>query len=232
MASNPSPRLRPLHAAAATLLLIAAVLTACGSGSTGSPSSSQPPATPVVYRWGVVGNAGKIAQLQLATPTAITGITGHVVQIATSNSDGYALTSTGAVYAWGVNSSGELGDGQKTPYETEAAKVEFPVGVKIVSLPNPMPFDAGLAIDSTGHAWGWGLNGSGDLCVPGSTEIRPTELPFSGVILATGADTRAFSNRTALSTPAGVATPVSSATGRCPPRANPSVSSGFQVARR
>ena len=55
------------------------------------------PSNTVVYRWGVVGNKGAITQLQLNTPTVVAGIRGKVVQIATSNSDGYALTSTGAV---------------------------------------------------------------------------------------------------------------------------------------
>ena len=87
-------------------------MAACG-GSSGSPSAHNTTASrdPSVYRWGVVGNKGAISQLQLDRPTAIAGITGKVVQIATSNSDGYALTSTGAVYGWGVNSYGELGDG-------------------------------------------------------------------------------------------------------------------------
>jgi alpha-tubulin suppressor-like RCC1 family protein len=164
------------------------VLAACGDGghTTATTSGS------AVYRWGVVGNQGKIAQLELRTPTAIAGITGKVVQIATSNSDGYALTSTGQVYGWGVNSDGELGDGQLTPYATKATKVDFPAGVTITTLANPMPFDAGLAIDSNGHAWGWGFNGAGDLCLSGLINSRPQQLPFSDVTLATGARTHAL----------------------------------------
>ena len=156
------------------MLIIAALgFAACGSSGGGSSSHNAPTGRSTVYRWGVVGNKGAITQLQLDRPTAIAGITGKVVQIATSNSDGYALTSTGAVYGWGVNSYGELGDGQLTPYETKAVKVDFPAGVTITSLANPMPFDAGLAIDSTGHAWGWGLNGDGDLCLSGLVNSRP-----------------------------------------------------------
>jgi len=175
----------------ATLLPIAAlVLGSCGSSSTSGRSTSG--TTTTVYRWGVVGNKGAISQLQLQTPTAIAGIHGRVVQIATSNSDGYARTSTGAVYGWGVNSYGELGDGQLTPYETKAFKVDFPAGVTIISLANPMPFDGALAIDSTGHAWGWGLNAADDLCLSGLVEMRPQRLPLSDVTLATGARTHAL----------------------------------------
>jgi alpha-tubulin suppressor-like RCC1 family protein len=176
--------------AATTLFISALVLAACANTS-GSHSSGAP-AESTVYRWGVVGNKGAITQLQLDRPTAIAGISGKVVQIATSNSDGYALTSTGAVYGWGVNSDGELGDGRLTPYETKAVRIEFPAGVRITSLANPMPFDAGLAIDSSGHAWGWGLNAADDLCLSALVEARPQQLPLSDVTLASGARTHAL----------------------------------------
>ncbi len=164
------------------------MLAACGGGASNNTAA----ASTTVYRWGVVGNRGKIAQLELKTPKPIAGIAGKVVQIATSNSDGYALTSTGAVYGWGVNSYGELGDGHLTPYETKAVRVDFPAGVKITTLANPMPFDAGLAIDSTAHVWGWGLNGDNDLCLSSLIESRPQQLTLSNVSLATGARTHAL----------------------------------------
>jgi alpha-tubulin suppressor-like RCC1 family protein len=145
-----------------------------------------------VYRFGVVGNRGKVAQLELPTPTAVSGISGAIVQIATSNSDGYALTSRGVVWAWGVNVYGELGRGRTSPYATRAVKVEFPSGTKIVTLANPMPFDGALAIDSHGHVWGWGLNVGSDLCLSGIEELRPVQLGLSDVTLATGALTHSL----------------------------------------
>lgn len=180
--------------AVAAALVTALAVAACDSGAaTSAPTSSPAPRTTSdVYRWGVVGNEGKIAQLELGAPTAISGITGKVVQIATSNSDGYALTSAGEVFAWGVNSFAELGDGHETPYQTKAVKVGFPAGVKIASLANPMPFDGGLAIDSAGRAWGWGLNADDDLCLSGLIEATPQKLPLSDVTLATGARTHAL----------------------------------------
>ena len=175
----------------AVLSIAALVLGACGNTSGTTSPHSDATSGSTVYRWGVVGNKGAISQLQLQTPSAIAGIPGRIVQIATSNSDGYARTSTGAVYGWGVNSYGELGDGQLTPYETKAFKVDFPAGVTITSLANPMPFDGGLAVDSTGHAWGWGLNAANDLCLTGLVESRPQQLALSDVTLATGARTHA-----------------------------------------
>ncbi len=160
-----------------------------GAAVTVASSSS---ARTMVYRFGVVGNRGALTQLEIDRPTPILGIRGHVVQVATSNSDGYALTSSGAVWAWGVASYGELGNGTDPAYSTRAVEVEFPVGVRMVALANPMPFDGALAIDSQGHVWGWGLNALGDLCLSGLTELKPKELPLSHVMLATGARTHSL----------------------------------------
>ena len=159
----------------------------------GSPSGASPHSSPtVVYRFGVVGNRGALTQLQLNRPTPVIGIRGRVVQVATSNSDGYALTSSGTVWAWGVASYGELGDGTDPAYSTKAIEVEFPAGVRIVALANPMPFDGALAIDSQSHVWGWGLNALGDLCLSGLSELKPEELPLSSVTLAAGARTHSL----------------------------------------
>ena len=173
--------------ALAFLLGSALLLTACAS--TAAP---RPPSTSVVYRFGVVGNHGAISQLQLDRPTPVAGINARIVQIATSNSDGYALTSDGVVWAWGVASFGELGNGTQPAYSTRAVKVDFPAGVRITNLANPMPFDGALAVDSEGHAWGWGLNADGDLCLSGPTELRPLALPLSDVTLASGARTHSL----------------------------------------
>lgn len=180
----------PWRLRASALVFVSAVLmlTACRAAS----ASSQPPSATVVYRFGVVGNRGAISQLQLDKPTRIPGIGGRVVQIATSNSDGYALNSSGAVWAWGVAGYGELGNGTHPAYSPRAVKVRFPAGVRIISLANPMPFDGALAIDSDGHVWGWGLNANGDLCLSGLTEFRPSELSLSDVTLATGARTHSL----------------------------------------
>jgi len=187
------------RANAATAVLLAAGLALAACSSAAGPAAT-PTATPTatasvttaVYRFGVVGNQGKIAPLERATPTVVAGISGKVIQIATSNSDGYALTSSGAVWAWGVGSDGELGDGTTSAYVTHAVRVSFPAGVRIVALPNPMPFDGALAIDSAGHAWGWGLNADGDLCLSGLVELRPSRIPLGNVTLATGARTHSL----------------------------------------
>jgi alpha-tubulin suppressor-like RCC1 family protein len=183
-AGTRQPRRWPLLLGLSTMFALAG----CGS----VPASAHETLGAVVYQFGVVGNSGKIAQLEHTTPTVVAGISGEVVQIATSNSDGYALTSNGDVWAWGVNVYGEVGDGTTSPYVTQAVKVVFPAGVVIAALANPMPFDGALAIDSHGHVWGWGLNAASDLCLSGRNELRPEQLPLSGVTLATGARTHSL----------------------------------------
>lgn len=125
---------------------------------------------------------------EILPPQAITGIPGTIVQIATSNAADYALTADGTVYSWGDNANGELGNGTTTSTHTSAVQVQFPPGVVIRSLPNPMPYNTALAIDSEGNVWGWGKNEGNELCLRHDTDLKtPTELPLSNVSLATGA---------------------------------------------
>ena len=147
---------------------------------------------PSAYNFGVVGSKGKIATLEHSQPTEVQGIRGTVVEVATSNSDGYALTSSGSVWAWGAGAAGELGNGTTPTDVTRAVRVDFPSGVRITSLGNPMPFDAALAVDSTGQPWGWGLDAAGDLCGAVGVDPRPVRIPLTHVMLTTGAKTHAL----------------------------------------
>lgn len=172
-----------------------AVLAGCSSGASPTttttsllPTTTAPEPAPVVYTFGVVGSSGKLLQLDHRVPVRVAGIPGRVVEVATSNSDTYALTSTGAVWAWGADGFGELGDGLSELASARPVRVQFPAGVTITSLPNPTPYDAGLAVDTKGDAWGWGLDADHDLCLPGAGPIlRPVRLPLGDVTLATGA---------------------------------------------
>lgn len=140
-----------------------------------------------MYGWGVFGNNGAASPV-VNTPTVILGITGKITQIATSNSDSYALTSNGEVWAWGVGQEGQLGDGATSDSFTSPVQVHFPSGVRIASLAGPMPFDSAMAIDTLGRPWGWGLNSQGEFCLGAATEEPlPVELPLTHVTLATGA---------------------------------------------
>jgi len=176
--------------------IVGIVIIALGFATSGSSLAAQrTTAAPLrgnsapVYSWGVPdGQAGINAGLQHGTPTPVFGIREPVIQIATSNSDSYALTSAGAVWAWGAGAHGELGDGQDTPFVSRPVQVSFPSGVIIVSLPTTMPYETAMAIDSQGNVWGWGYDQGSELCMSSYSRISvPTELPLTDVTLASGA---------------------------------------------
>ncbi len=110
-------------------------------------------------------------------------------QVGSSNSTEYALLTDGQLYAWGLGAQGELGDGRLADSLTAPVRVRFPAGVKIAWIPTDvMPYDTALAVDTSGHAWGWGDDAIGELCL-GTTRIQgtPVRLPFSGVTAMSGA---------------------------------------------
>jgi len=185
-----------------TIVLSCTVTLATASSIGASPSrnsagvvSTINSSTSTVYAWGAWGVGNK----KTSRPKVLHGIVGTVTQIATSNYFGYALTSTGVVWAWGSGGRGELGNGTMTAFASRPLRVKFPPGVTIASLPNSMPYDTGLAIDSQGNVWGWGYNHRDELCLPSSGNVLlPTELPLTEVTLAIGAGAHAlyYSNGT------------------------------------
>jgi alpha-tubulin suppressor-like RCC1 family protein len=144
--------------------------------------------------WGAYfGDADK-ANTDKTTSPAATTLPGTVEEVATSNSTEYALLSDGTVWAWGQGDRGELGDGGSVNSFTVPMQVSFPAGVVIASLPtDAMPYDTGLALDTTGQAWGWGLNSAGQLCQGATTEEPvPVAIPVQGVTSLAGAGDHAL----------------------------------------
>ena len=176
-----------LAGAAAAVLAVAAC----------SPAARQParltvrpvaPVTSTVEHWGAFFGGGPGYSGRAASPATVT-LPGTVAKVASSNSTEYALLTNGELYAWGLGTQGQLGDGAGQNSFTRPVRVRFPAGVKIASIPTDvMPFDTGLAVDTHGHAWGWGHNGGGELCLGNRKTYRtPVELPFSRVTALAGA---------------------------------------------
>jgi alpha-tubulin suppressor-like RCC1 family protein len=139
-----------------------------------------------VYAWGEPLSSSS-SRYEYKDPTVVKDIPGTVVQISATNSTSYALTKSGEVWAWGAGQWGTLGNGISVKYRVRPVRVEFPAGVKISSLPYPMPYDVGMAIDTHGNVWGWGYNLQFPLCLKEGLVLHPTKLPFAHVTLATGA---------------------------------------------
>jgi alpha-tubulin suppressor-like RCC1 family protein len=160
-------------------------LAACTAGH----ASARAKATSTVDHWGTFYGKARPGGDDTRLRPAAMSVPGRVVGIGTSNSTDYALLRNGKLYAWGQGSHGQLGDGRFNDSLTKAVRVRFPAGVKIKSIPtDAMPFDSALAIDSTGHVWGWGFNYGGELCLGHPRAYaRPVRLPFTQVTAAAGA---------------------------------------------
>lgn len=185
-------------------LCVAAQLAASCAG--GHPvTAAQRPATatlkqphaPVVSsaveHWGSFFG-GSNGFYDLKTSPATVRLPGTVAQVGTSNSTEYALLTNGSVYAWGMGTQGQLGNGtDENSFETPV-RVDFPDGVKIASLAtDAMPYDSALAVDTKGNAWGWGNNTGGVFCLGNTAQhSTPVRIPLSHVTTLAGANGHAL----------------------------------------
>jgi alpha-tubulin suppressor-like RCC1 family protein len=167
----------------------------------GGCSVEVPPTPVVVHRttstveyWGSLFGEMKDTNYDTElSPTPVT-VPGRVAEVGTSNSTQYALLTDGRLFAWGLGSNGQLGDGREQDSFGQPVQVRFPPGVRIASIPtDAMPYNTGLAVDTRGHAWGWGADGSGDLCLGNSrVHLTPVMLPLSRVTALAGASNHAL----------------------------------------
>jgi len=84
----------------------------------------------------------------------------RVIAVGASYNCSMALTSSGQVWAWGHNGSGQLGDGTRTESHVPV-RVKLPKRVMVTAIAVG-GFD-GLALTSAGHVLAWGDNGFGQL---------------------------------------------------------------------
>jgi alpha-tubulin suppressor-like RCC1 family protein len=89
-----------------------------------------------------------------------------VTAVAVGTLHSLALTSTGAVLAWGYNADGELGDGG-TANSDVPVKVKLPAGTKVTAVAAGGYYS--LAVTSTGAVYAWGYNTDGELGDGGTT---------------------------------------------------------------
>ena len=185
-----------LGAAALAVVLASAGCSPSPGHSAGQRSSAAmatQETTSAVRHWGSFFGGVKGNFDTEKAPVTMT-LPGAVAEVGTSNSTEYALLSNGSLYAWGLGTQAQLGDGLRVNSFTRPVRVRFPAGVKIASIPaDVMPYDSGLAVDTHGDAWGWGDNGGGELCLGNTTEYAtPVRLPFTGVTALAGASNHAL----------------------------------------
>ena len=136
-----------------------------------------------VYAWGddstgELGIGYANTTTPVTTPTEVvrpdrTGALSGIVQIAAGAASNYALTATGNVYAWGDNTTGELGTGNNISSSSPVL-----VGASGSPLSNIVAItahgDFALALTATGNVYAWGDDGSGEL---GNNSTQNTNLP-------------------------------------------------------
>lgn len=113
-----------------------------------------------VWAWGSnhVGQLGNGTTTDSPVPVQVTGLAG-VRSIETSNaSSAYAVTTDGAVWAWGNNRYGELGN---------ATTTDSTLPVRVTGLPDVESIDSinhsAYALTTAGTVWAWGWNQVGQL---------------------------------------------------------------------
>ncbi len=133
-----------------------------GQGELGIGNDTGPDACPV-NGFGQPGPTGPCA----ATPVKVDLPPGvNPTAIATSGeteaqpSSAYAIGSNGKLYAWGDNSSGQLGDGNTSESDAPVV-VSLPSGVTPTAIAGGT--QAAYAIGSDGKLYAWGENGVGAL---------------------------------------------------------------------
>ena len=138
--------------------------------------------TGAVYAWGwnIVGQLGNGSTNGSDVPVKVSLPGGtKATGIAAGFAHSVALTSTGAVLAWGKNYNGNLGNGSTTDSDVPV-KVNLPVGAKVTAV--AAGAEHSLAVTSTGAVFAWGYNADGQL---GDGGTGASDVPVS-VSLPTG----------------------------------------------
>jgi len=107
------------------------------------------------------------------TPLQVSGLT-DVTSISAGRDHTIAIKNDGTLWAWGLNSSGQLGNGTRTNSTTP---------LQVSGLTDVISISAGrnhtLALKANGTVWAWGSNGYGQLG-DGTKNDRSTPVQVSG----------------------------------------------------
>lgn len=135
-----------------------------------------------VLAWGLnnLGQLGDGTKKNRRAPVKVRLPKGTKIKaISAGCDDGFALATTGKLYAWGHNFFGQLGDGTEKN-RTNPVAVKLPKGTKVTGISAGCSHT--MALTSTG-LWGWGHNNDGQL---GTGDMKSTDLPVLIVFLFRG----------------------------------------------
>jgi len=113
------------------------------------------------------------APVKVSQPTGLAG----VIAVATGHQHSLALDSHGAVWAWGNNTFGQLGDGSIIDRMTPVKLTGIFTGrITAIAAGN----DHSIALDASGEMWVWGHNNFGQLG-NGSAIDSTVPIPLTGL---------------------------------------------------
>lgn len=135
-----------------------------------------------ILAWGFNsrGGVGDGTTINRSSPTPVLGLPSNIQSIASSGNSGFALTTGGALYGWGRNLQGEIGQGNFTNPQLSPVQVAgLPASVVTVVA----GYQTVFAILSDGSLWSWGWNVYGQVG-DGTTTDRNSPTKVTG--LSTG----------------------------------------------
>jgi len=151
--------------------------------------------------WGhnYYGELGIGADVGRATPVDVAGLTSQVAAVSTGPSFGCALGTSGGVMCWGVNASGQLGDGT---YLSHAQPVAV-TGLGGTAIALATGGSHACALTTAGAVECWGGNGAGQLG-DGTTSARTAPAEVLGLASPVASIAAGSSHTCALTTLGGV----------------------------
>lgn len=149
--------------------------------TTGEYHSCAITSTEAVYCWGLNSN-GQIGDgttdSPKLSPVTVSGLNSGVTAIAAGDSHTCVIKSGGAVFCWGKNDYGQVGDGTTaSPKNTAVAVLGMASGVIMITG----AYLRTCAITSVGAMFCWGINDYGQIGDGTTTTPRPNPTAVSGM---------------------------------------------------
>lgn len=141
-----------------------------------------------VWAWGnnASGQVGDATTTQRTSAVQVhgpgnVGMLSNIVAIDAGNNYSMAVSSSGAVYTWGSNANGQLGDGSFNSKVTPV-QVRGPLGVDfLTNVVAVKGYDTTLALTSTGTVYSWGYNLYGEIgAMTTSDQVVPVQVLGTG----------------------------------------------------
>lgn len=128
--------------------------------------------------FGQLGN-NATATVGQSSPIAVVGAPPAFKAIGAGQNHSFGLTSSGTVYTWGINTSGQMGDNTIVTKSSPVLVVGTQTFVSVVAGDNHM-----LGLTSSATLYAWGLNSNGQLGIGNVLSASSPTLVLGGVSFA------------------------------------------------